>query len=79
MLHEKWLKSGTVLNVAKLELIQLKKTDIALETQAKVEVMQLEKKELELRIKKLEQDTETQVIVREHVFVQVSFCACVSF
>ena len=57
MLNEKWLKSGTALNVAKLDLIQLEKNYLELETQAKVELMQLEKKELVQRIKKLEQDT----------------------
>ena len=57
MLNEKWLKSGTALNVTKLVLIQLKKKNLELETQAKVELMQLEKNELVLRIKKLEQDT----------------------
>ena len=51
VLNEKWLKSGTVLNVAKLELIQLKKKNLELETQAKVELMQLDKKELVLCIK----------------------------
>ena len=55
--NKKWLKSGTALNVAKLDLIQLEKNYLELETQAKVELMQLEKKELVQRIKKLEQDT----------------------
>ena len=66
MLNKKWLKSETALNVAKLELIQLKKKNLELETQAKVELMQLEIKELVLRIKKLEQ---TKVIVREHIYL----------
>jgi len=44
MLNDKWLKSETALNVAKLELIQLKKKNLELETQAKVELMQLEKR-----------------------------------
>ena len=32
VLNEMWLKSGTALNVAKLELIQLKKKNLELET-----------------------------------------------
>ena len=77
VLNEKWLKSVTALNVAKLELTQLKKKNLELETQAKVELMQLEKKELYRALRNWNRIQQTKVIVREHVFVQVSFCVCV--
>ena len=59
VLNEKWLKSVTALNVAKLELTQLKK------------------KNLELEIKKLEQDTADRSNCQRAYICSSSFlCLC---